>query len=116
MSENCNDVIQETTPEVQAAPIEPVAPPESTNALFNDAPRKPVFDPIYVPSLVLGILSIVLGLLIPLVGEILGIIGISKAVKNRWEHRITAGLTCSIIGLVLSVVNHVLGIILTLNA
>lgn len=66
--------------------------------------------PIYVPALVLGILSIVLGLLIALVGEILSIIGIILAVSNRKKYNTKAALICSIVGLVVSVVNHIVGI------
>jgi hypothetical protein len=88
----------------------------SENNLFetrtNDSDKKPV----HTASLVLGILSLVFSLLFALVGEILGIIGIVKASRNRHTYSTTAALVCSIIGLVLAVVNHILGIVLQFSA
>lgn len=66
----------------------------------------------YIPSFVLGILSIVFALLFALVGDILGIIGISLAVSRRREYNVTAGLICSIVGLALAILNHVLAIMM----
>lgn len=88
----------------------------SENAIFetrtNDIEKKPV----HAASLVLGILSLVFALLFALVGEILGIIGIVKASRNRHTYNTTAALVCSIIGLSLAVINHILGIVLQLSA
>lgn len=70
---------------------------------------------IYIPGLVLGILSIPCGLLIAISGWILGIVGISLNLKNKVEKNTTAGLVLSIIGLVLSVANSIFGIYLNLR-
>lgn len=120
MNDNWTETTQEAATDVQVAPTEPVAAPQSNNALFTDTPtyvtKAPKTTPMYVPAFVLGILSIVFSLLIALVGDILGIIGISLAVSRRWEYNVTAGLICSIVGLVLSVLSHVLVIIMMFSA
>lgn len=128
MNENLNKNIpvtpSEPIPEAVAEPIEapavePMAPPAAENPLFTQTPSVPknhYKSPMYVPSLVLGILSIVFSLLIALVGDILGIVGISLAASRRWEYNVTAGLICSIVGLALSVLNHILAIVLMASA
>ena len=68
----------------------------------------------HIPSLILGILSLAFALLIALAGEVLGIIGIVMASRQREEYNTKAALICSIIGLVVAVVNHVLGILMML--
>lgn len=88
----------------------------SENNIFETRPNDPNKKPVHAPSLVLGILSLVFALLFALVGEILGIIGIVKASRNRHTYSTTAALVCSIIGLVLAVINHILGIVLQLSA
>jgi len=128
MSENLNENIpvtpSEPTPEPIAEPVaEPVAEPTAApaeaptnaNPLFTQTPTVPKFhykSPMYVPSLVLGILSIIFALLIAIIGDILGIIGISLAVSRRWEYNVTAGMILSIVGLVLAILNHILAFII----
>lgn len=87
----------------------------SENAIFNE--NREIADesgkkPVHAASLVLGILSIVFSLLIALVGEVLGIIGIVQARRNRQENDTKAALICSIIGLVLSATNHIMSILM----
>ena len=83
---------------------------DENKAVVSDPGKKPV----HTASLVLGILSLVFALLIALVGEVLGVVGIVLACRNRREKNTKAALVCSIIGLVLSVANHVAGILMML--
>lgn len=88
------------------------------NNIFNEQAEQEngsAKKPTHTASLVLGILSLVFSLLIALVGEILGIIGIVQASRNRGEYNTKAGLICSIIGLVLAVGNHILGFIMVMS-
>lgn len=71
--------------------------------------------PIHTASLVVGILSVPFALLIALVGDILAVVGIVMACRNRREYRTGAALVCSIIGLVLAVGNHIMGILMMLS-
>lgn len=80
----------------------------------TEVPNTSGKKPVHTPSLVLGILSLAFALLIALVGEILGVIGIVTASRNRKDHNTKAALICSIIGLVLAIGNHILGIVMTL--
>lgn len=84
---------------------------EQRTEVMNPSGKKPV----HTASLVMGILSLAFALLIALVGEILGVIGIVLASRNRKEYRTKAALVCSIIGLVLAVGNHILGILMTMS-
>lgn len=67
---------------------------------------------IYVPGLVLGILSIPCGLIIAISGWILGIVGIVLNQKNKEEFNTKAGFIISIVGLSLSVINSIAGVVL----
>lgn len=66
---------------------------------------------IYVPGLVLGILSIPCGLIIAISGWILGIVGIVLNQKNKEEFNTKAGFIISIVGLALSVINSIAGVV-----
>ena len=104
-SESCPEPVAEPTPVASA----------NTNPLFAQTPTAPKVvykTPMYIPSLVLGILSIIFALLIAIIGDILGIIGISLAVSRRWEYNVTAGMILSIVGLVLAILNHILAFII----
>lgn len=67
---------------------------------------------VYVPGLVLGILSIPCGLLIAISGWILGIVGIVLNQKNKEEFNTKAGFIISIVGLALSVINSIAGVVI----
>lgn len=114
MNESMNESLGTPSPETSAESPRPAAP-EQTNPFFTPAPvvpNIPIRTPMYVPALVLGIVSIVFSLLIALVGDICGVIGISLAVSRRHEYNVTAGLICSIVGLVISILNHILAIMM----
>jgi len=83
---------------------------DENKAVVSETGKKPV----HTASLVLGILSLVFALLIAVAGEVLGIIGIVLARRNRKEKNTKAALVCSIVGLVLSVINHIVGILMFL--
>ena len=83
---------------------------ESTEGM-NPSGKKPI----HTASLVMGILSLVFALLIALAGEILGVIGIVLASRNRKEYRTKAALVCGIIGLILAIGNHILGILMAMS-
>jgi hypothetical protein len=121
MNEQSNDTLTEC---VQETPVE-TAPqtkadvaPVNSNPMFRDAGSTAARrqKPTHIPSLVLGILSIIFWLFIVLIGEILGIIGICLAAKNRLEYNTAPGLVCSIIGLSLSVLTHIINVIILLGA
>lgn len=82
-----------------------------TNQVVNPVEEKTL----YVPALVLGILSIPFGIIFALIGYVLSIVGIVLAVKNKNTYKTTAGLVCSIIGLVITVINSIAGIILAMG-
>lgn len=91
----------------------------SENNIFEERTEVvnvPGKKPVHTASLVMGILSLFFALLIALAGEILGVIGIVLASRNRKEYNTTAAMVCSIIGLVLAVINHILGIVMTMSA
>lgn len=67
---------------------------------------------VYVPGLVLGILSIPCGLLIAISGWILGIVGIVLNQKNKEEFNTKAGFIISIVGLSVSVINSIAGVVI----
>ena len=67
---------------------------------------------IYVPGLVLGILSIPCGLIIAISGWILGIVGIVLNQKNKEEFNTKAGFIISIVGLAVSVINSIAGVVI----
>lgn len=67
---------------------------------------------VYVPGLVLGILSIPCGLLIAISGWILGIVGIVLNQKNKEEFNTKAGFIISIVGLAVSVINSIAGVVI----
>ena len=48
-------------------------------------------------------------------GEILGVVGIVLASRNRKAYNTKAALVCSIIGLILAVGNHILGILMAMS-
>ena len=69
---------------------------------------------VYVPGLVLGILSIPCGILIAISGWILGIVGIVLNQKYKEEFNTKAGFIISIVGLSLSVLNSIAGVVIQL--
>lgn len=121
MNEQNSNILTDSIPEIPAKTIsqaEPKEIPADSNPMFRESAtattRKAI--PIHGPSLVCGILSIIGWLFIVLVGEILGIVGICLAAKNRYEYNTTAGLVCSIIGLSLSVLTHIINVVLLLGS
>ena len=73
---------------------------------------------IYVPSLVLGIISIVFACLLAIVGWVCSVVGICLAVANMKKEDLNClpGLITSIVGIACSMFSSIIGAVIMTNA